>query len=80
VLKPFADESAVLEIGGLTAENRVDRLSLHGALDLTRDKAGLNNALALKALVDEIVKALQSETLPDEITRAPTDKVANPFS
>ncbi len=80
MLKPFADESAVLEIGGLIAENRVDRLSIHGALDITRDKSGLKNALALKALVDNVVKALQSETLPDEITLASTDKVANPFS
>jgi hypothetical protein len=39
--RPFADEAVALRIGGLTGENRLDRVSLWGNLDLTRDRAGL---------------------------------------
>jgi hypothetical protein len=37
---PYANEEDSLQIGDLTLENRVDRISLYGSLDLTLDKDG----------------------------------------
>lgn len=39
--KPYANEADVLRIGELEIENRVDRVTLTGDVELTRDKAGL---------------------------------------
>ena len=80
-ISPFANESESLGIGDLTIENRTDRVSIYGSIDLTRDKAGLEHARMLKALLDKVVQVLESEkNLPDKIAPpdAP-DEVANPF-
>ncbi len=84
-IKPFANDSESLAIGGsdgLTIENGTDRIAVYGSLDLTRDKAGLEQARALKAVVDGIVQALEGEKdLPDKV--APPEKpqqVKNPFA
>jgi hypothetical protein len=81
-LKPFADDSASVGIGGLTIENGTDKIALYGNTDLTRDKAGLQQARALKVLVDQIVSTLEAEkNLPDQIAPPDTpDEVANPFA
>ncbi|AMP06403.1 hypothetical protein [Collimonas pratensis] len=76
---PFADESATLAIGKLNVENRLDRVSLFGDLDLTLDQAGLEHAKTLQALLDNVVAVLESQTLPDKIAAAPVVKVSNPF-
>ena len=80
-ISPFANESESLGIGDLTIENRTDRISIYGNIDLTRDKAGLEHARMLKAVLDKVVQALETEkNLPDKI--APPDmpdEVANPF-
>ena len=39
--KPYANESDVLTVGNLSIENRLDRLTLHGDVELTKDKKGL---------------------------------------
>ncbi|HYH38161.1 MAG TPA: hypothetical protein VD860_08070 [Azospirillum sp.] len=81
-IKPFANESDSVGIAGLTVENRTDRVSLYGNLDLTRDKEGLKNARALRDLLDRVVTALEADkALPDRIPPPPaTDSVDNPFS
>lgn len=76
---PFADESAALMVGDLNFENRVDRVSLYGSLDITRDQAGLSVALELKAHVDRIVDALQSQQLPEAIRTEAPGETRNPF-
>ena len=81
MITPFANESESVGIGGLTVENRTDRVSLYGSLDLTRDKEGLGHARRLRALLDEVVRALEGEEdLPDEVP-APKrpERVKNPF-
>ena len=81
-LEPFADEAATLRIGELVVENRLDRVSLYGSLDLTRDRAGLRDARALRALLEAVVAVLEREgdTLPEAVeTGRGTDRVANPF-
>ena len=80
-MTPFANASESLGIGGLTVENRTDRVALYGSLDLTRDKQGLAHARKLKALLDEVVQALEAaEELPDRVAapEAP-ETVKNPF-
>ena len=80
-ISPFANESESLGIGDLTIENRTDRISIYGNIDLTRDKAGLGHARMLKAVLDKVVQVLEREkNLPDKL--APPnmpDEVANPF-
>ena len=80
-ITPFANASESLGIGGLTVENRTDRVALYGSLDLTRDKQGLAHARKLKALLDEVVQALEAaKELPDRVAapEAP-ETVKNPF-
>jgi len=79
---PFADESAARRIGELNVENRLDRVSLFGSLDLTRDRAGLRRARALRDLLLATVAALEREgdALPDAVrTGDAVDRTENPF-
>ena len=81
-LTPFADDAASIGIGQLTIENGTDRMALYGSLDITRDKAGLRQALELKAIIDKAVETLSAERALPEQTPAP-DKprtVKNPFA
>ncbi|MEM4989197.1 hypothetical protein V8G57_17545 [Collimonas sp. H4R21] len=76
---PFADESATLAIGKLNVENRLDRVSLFGDLDLTLDQRGLEQAKTLQSLLNQVVEAMESRTLPEVLAAAPVVKVSNPF-
>lgn len=78
-ISPFDNESEVIGIGELSIENRTDRVSIHGSLDLTRDAEGLSMALTLKANLDAIVAKLQSEHLPEKVSTDPVATVKNPF-
>ena len=78
-LHPFADSKSST-IGELTIENDADRVSIYGSADLLRDKAGLAQALELKALVDHICEILTADkSLPDRIAAEPPTRVRNPF-
>jgi hypothetical protein len=68
------------QIGDLKIENRLDRITVYGRIDLTRDKAGLENARALKKLLDDVVHTLEGDpALPEHIApKAPVMK-RNPF-
>ena len=83
-MKPYANESEVLQLEGLTIENRIDRISLHGELDITKDKQGLKAVRELKSFIDDTLKVLESEeskgTLPDTVTLEKTVTVDNPFA
>lgn len=77
---PFANESDSLEIGGLTFENRVDRVSVYGSIDITRDNRGLEAARKIAALMSSVVEQLSLEKLPESIAPPKgTDAVKNPF-
>lgn len=80
---PFADDASVRSVGALTFENGTDRIALHGALDITRDAAGLAAARLLKRTLDAIVTALEGADLPAQVAEGPTAasrSVANPFA
>jgi hypothetical protein len=76
---PFANEADVIQIGQLTLENRLDRVSLHGDLDLTRDKQGLAQAKQLHALLSRVLEQLEAEPLPDSLPPPVVATVPNPF-
>ena len=80
-LKPFADDAASLQLGGLTVENGTLRIALYGNLEITRDKAGLSLARQMRALLDQVVATLETGSLPDRVPPPvkPTT-VKNPFS
>jgi hypothetical protein len=44
---PFADDPTSTLVSDLTIENRLDRVSLYGSLELTCDRQGLENARRL---------------------------------
>lgn len=76
---PYANESDVLNIGQLTIENRVDRITLSGDVDLTADRRGLADARALLLLLGDVVASLEARELPDKLPEPPAETVANPF-
>ena len=79
--RPFANESDALTIGNLAIENRVDRISLSGDVELTKDKAGLVLARQLQAVVNATVKALEADkALPDAAQVVKPRTVKNPFA
>ena len=81
-MRPYQNEADAVEIGDLKIENRIDRISVYGRVDLTRDKAGLENARALKQLLDDVVRTLEDDpALPEHVARpkAPVMK-RNPFA
>ncbi|EIJ34402.1 hypothetical protein [Thiothrix nivea] len=79
----FRNEAETRLLHELNIENRLDRVSLHGSLDITHDASGLELALKLKEMVDGMVAVLQAEqangALPASITIKPTGQVDNPF-
>ena len=78
---PFANEADALQLNEFNVENRLDRVSLYGSLDLTRDQAGLQHALALQALLNDVVASLRADgNLPEQITVAALETGANPFA
>ena len=78
---PYANESDALTIGNLAVENGVDHIGMHGDVVLTKDKAGLVQARALKAVLDAIVKALEAEKqLPDVVKLESAVRIKNPLA
>ena len=83
----FQNESEVMIIKGenhdLNIENRLDRVSLYGSVDITRDAEGLAQALRLKGVVDSMVSVLTDEqmqgVLPDKVVPAMGVMVENPL-
>jgi len=79
-IDPFANESQSLQLDDLTIENRTDRVSLYGSIEITRDLRGLELARTIKQLLDSIVKRLAQEDLPESIPPPQNiDVVKNPF-
>ena len=77
---PYANEADVLQIGGLSIENRLDRITISGDVDLTADQAGLAHARKLHALLGDIVAKLEGMTLPTELPPPVVSEVDNPFN
>ncbi|MCE2576726.1 hypothetical protein [Komagataeibacter sp. FNDCR2] len=79
--QPFDDQGESCTIDGMTVENGSDRIAVYGRLSITRDQAGLENARALRDLLDAIVRGLESlPHLPEKVvTGLNTHPMKNPF-
>jgi hypothetical protein len=76
---PFENEAEVVEIGRLALENRLDRITISGDLDLTADRQGLEQARLLHALLGKVVASLEARDLPDRLAPPEVKTVPNPF-
>jgi len=81
---PYANEADVLEVGNLMLENRLDRITISGDVDLTLDQAGLRDARRLHAQLAAVLAALeardQAGELPDRLAPPDVKTVDNPFA
>ncbi|MBO0612938.1 hypothetical protein [Thiothrix fructosivorans] len=79
----FKNESETHILHELNIENRLDRVSLHGSVDITHDAAGLALACQLQAMLAGMIAVLQTEqangALPEQISLASAAEVDNPF-
>jgi flagellin-specific chaperone FliS len=78
--KPYANEADAFQIDDLNIENRLDRVSIFGSLDITLDQEGLKKAKELKILIDATLAELEKADLPKKISILPTETVSNPFA
>jgi hypothetical protein len=82
-ITPFANESESFEVDGLTIENRIDRISIYGEMDITLDEAGRSNALILFNNLSAILNIMdyrkEQGLLPAKIELAEPVEVVNPF-
>jgi hypothetical protein len=76
---PFANEADVLQVGNLSIENRLDRITLDGDVDLTLDKAGLAKTKLLHQLLGDVLDRLEGAELPDTLPPPEVKTVDNPF-
>lgn len=76
---PYANEADVVEVGNLMLENRLDRITISGDVDLTADKDGLARARQLHDLLGRIVAGLEGKDLPERLPAPDVKTVANPF-
>ena len=77
--KPYDNEKDSLQTGDLTIENRLDRISIYGSIDIWKDKGGLKAAQQLKTIIDQTIAVLENNDLPDKVELAKPETVANPF-
>jgi len=77
---PFANEADVLEVGNLMLENRLDRITISGDIDLTADRQGLAAARLLHELLGMVVARLEAQDLPERLPPPDVQTVDNPFN
>jgi len=66
---PFKNEADRVQIGGLSIENRLDRVSLYGSLDITLDQEGLETVRELMEVFSLTLLEMTHTDLPDRSTR-----------
>lgn len=76
---PYENEADVVEIGRLMLENRLDRVTISGDIDLTADRQGLAAARRLHELLGRVVASLEGRDLPEQLPPPQVKTVANPF-
>ena len=77
---PYANEADVVHVGELMFENRLDRITISGDVDLTMDAAGLADARRLHELITAVLARLEAGPLPDKLPPPDVKTVDNPFS
>ena len=79
MFKPFEQGDQSSAIYDLTLENQVDCVSLYGNLQITKDQAGLKTAKALQSFINDVVVALEKQSLTEQIERKLEREIENPF-
>lgn len=77
---PYANEADVLQIDKLMIENRLDRITISGDVDLTADRQGLAYARRLHEVLGAVLAKLEAQTLPERLPPPDVQDVANPFN
>ena len=77
---PYANEADVLQVDNLTIENRLDRITISGDVDLTADQQGLAHARRLHEVLSAVVARLEGQALPERLPPPDVKNVANPFN
>jgi len=70
---PFKNEVDSLQIGNLTVENRLDRITLSGCLDISLDQKGLDAARALMDVLSLAMHELTHTDLPETLVASATN-------
>jgi hypothetical protein len=83
-MRPFENDSEAVSIAGLSIENGIDMVAVHGNLEITRDQQSLKHIEALMSLLGDVkAKLMNLGELPDvavsDVDSAKVDVVANPF-
>jgi hypothetical protein len=77
---PYANEADVLQIDNLMIENRLDRITISGDVDLTADQQGLAHARRLHEVITAVLEQLEGQALPERLPAPDVKNVANPFN
>jgi hypothetical protein len=77
---PYANEADVLQIDNLMIENRLDRITISGDVDLTADQQGLAYARRLHEILGAVLAKLENQALPEHLPPPDVRNVANPFN
>ncbi len=77
---PYQNEADVVQVGDLMLENRLDRITVSGDVDLTADRRGLEAARLLRDLLDQVVASLEAQDLPERLPPPQAETVDNPFA
>jgi hypothetical protein len=83
-MRPFENDEESMSLSGLSVDNGLDLIAIHGTLEITQDKRSLNRIEALQTLLGDIkAKLLTLGELPEVassgIDPGKVDVVANPF-
>lgn len=82
--KWFRNDTRSSGVGGLTFDNGVGSVTIHGSMTLVRDEISLRMLSALKERISELESALASDieegAVEGEDEVRPLETVANPFA
>ena len=84
IKKPFQNETETDAIDELTIENRLDRVSIYGSIEITADEEGRSKVASLQLLLNrvmaELLKKDAAGELPAKIVLDAATTVKNPFA
>jgi len=61
----YENDTDQLDITDLIVTNGMDKITIQGTLDLTKDREGLKNVLKLKRVIDAALEALRRDRYLD---------------
>lgn len=77
---PYKNDADTLHVGDMTIQNRLDRISLSGSLDITLDQEGLESARELMEILSLTIHELVHTNLPDKIAAVEPEIVKDPVA